>query len=61
MGKRATFLVSLVVVLFSIVNAPADLVAHWNFEGDFGDVVGGNDATAQGDTDIILDPERGRR
>ena len=60
MGKRATFLVSLVVVLFSGINASADLVAHWNFEGDFGDVVGGNDATAQGDTDIVLDPERGR-
>jgi hypothetical protein len=40
MCKRTTFLVSLVVVSCWVVNAPADLVARWDFEGDFGDALG---------------------
>ena len=60
MYKRTTFLISLVVVLCWVVNAPADLVAHWDFEGGFSDAFGNNDGTPQGDTAIVLDPERSR-
>ncbi|MFC1636972.1 LamG-like jellyroll fold domain-containing protein [Planctomycetota bacterium] len=60
MCKRSTFLFSLVLVLYWIVSAPANLVGHWEFEGDFRDAVGNNDATAYGDTVIVPDPERGR-
>ena len=38
----------------------ADMVAYWNFEGDFGDAIGDNDATPIGDTAVFLDPDRGR-
>jgi hypothetical protein len=60
MFNKSTFLVSFVFMLCSVVNAPADLVAHWDFEGDFSDAFGNNDGTPQGDTAIVLDPERGR-
>jgi len=60
MCKRSTFLVALVLVLYSVVNTTGNLVGRWEFEGDFGDVVGNNNATPNGDTAIVVDPERGR-
>ncbi len=61
MYKRSTFLLSLVLVLYSAANAQANLVGHWQFEGNFNDSSGnGNDAMAQGDAAIVNDPERGQ-
>ncbi len=60
MPKRMTFLVSLAIVLCFVGNVPGDLVAHWDFEGDLSDDVNNNNATAQGDAGIVLDPDRGR-
>jgi len=61
MYKRSTFLISLVLVLYSAINAQANLVGHWQFEDNFNDSSGnGNDATAHGDAAIVNDPERGQ-
>jgi hypothetical protein len=60
MFNKSAFWVSFVFMLCLVVNAPADLVTRWDFEGDFGDAVGNNNATPQGDTAIIVDPDRGR-
>ena len=61
MYRRSTFLLSLVLVLYLAVNAQANLVGNWQFEGNFNDSSGnGNDATAHGDTAIVNDPERGQ-
>jgi len=61
MHRRSTFLISLVLVLYLAVNAHANLVGHWQFEGNFNGSSGnGNDATAHGDAAIVNDPERGQ-
>ncbi len=60
MYKRTFLIFSFVLVLCLASVSSADLVAYWDFEGDFLDAIGGNDAVPQGDTAIILDPERGR-
>ena len=54
----ATILFILVLCLARV--GSADMVAYWNFEGDFRDAIGGNDATPIGDTAVFLDPDRGR-
>jgi hypothetical protein len=61
MYRISTFLLSLVLVLYLAANAQANLVGHWQFEGNFNDSSGnGNDATAHGDAAIVNDPERGQ-
>ena len=59
MFGRMFFTFSIILVLVMAGISSADLVAYWDFEGDFSDTFGGNDATAQGDTAIVLDPDRG--
>jgi len=60
MYKRSTFLITFLLVLYLVVNTQADLVGHWQFEGNFNDLSGyGNDAAVQGDAAIESDPERG--
>jgi hypothetical protein len=53
-------IISLILVLGLTRVSSADLVAYWDFEGGFADAWGSNDATPHGETDIVLDPERGR-
>jgi len=60
MSKKLICLVSFVLVLGIARVSSADLVAYWDFEGGFADAWGSNDATPYGETDIVLDPERGR-
>jgi len=60
MYGRLICLISFVLVLGLASVGLADLVAYWDFEGDFTDAVGGNDATPQGDTTIVYDLERGQ-
>ncbi len=60
MFRRMIFTFSLILLLGLASVSSADLVAYWDFEGDFGDTVGNNDAASHGDTDIVLDPERSR-
>jgi len=61
MNRKLICLVSLVLVLYSTINAQANLVGHWQFDGNFNDSSGnGNDATAHGDAAIVNDPERGQ-
>ena len=38
----------------------ANLIAHYAFEGDYSDAVGGHDGTAMGNTQITSDPVRGQ-
>jgi hypothetical protein len=59
MYKRTISIFSLILVFCLAGVSSADLLAYWDFEGDFLDAVGGNDATAQGDAAIIIDPDRG--
>jgi len=59
MCRKTIVLFSFILVLGMAGVSLADLVAYWDFEGDFSDAIGGNDATPQGDTAIIPDPERG--
>jgi hypothetical protein len=59
MCERTISTLSLILVLSLAGISSADLVAYWDFEGDFNDAIGGNDATPQGNTAIIPDPERG--
>jgi hypothetical protein len=59
MYKRIISIFSLILVLCLAGVSSADLVAYWDFEGDFLDAVGGNDATAQGDAAIVIDSDRG--
>ena len=54
----ATILFILVLCLARV--GSGDMVAYWNFEGDFGDAIAGNDATPIGETAVFLDPDRGR-
>jgi hypothetical protein len=61
MCRRPIFLISFVWLLCSITNAPANLVGHWPFEGNFNDSSGnGNDATARGNAAIVNDTQRGQ-
>ena len=60
MPKKIFFLVSVTFLLTIAGAGSADMVAYWDFEGDFGDAIGGNDATPIGDTAIFLDLDRGR-
>jgi hypothetical protein len=60
MYTRRLSIFSLILVLGLAGVSPADLVAYWDFEGDFLDAIGGNDAVPRGDAAIVLDPERGR-
>jgi len=53
-------IISLILVLGLARVSSADLVAYWDFEGGFADAWGSNDATPYGETDIVLDPEKGR-
>jgi hypothetical protein len=65
MRKNTQCLVSLLFV-FALLAGTANgdlqsgLVAHWEFEGDFTDSVGLNDATPKGDAKIVTDAERGQ-
>jgi hypothetical protein len=60
MYRSLAFLVSFILLLYLAMNAQANLVGHWQFEGNLNDLSGnGNDATAQGDAAIENDPERG--
>jgi hypothetical protein len=59
MYKRTISIFSLILVFCLAGVSSADLVAYWDFEGDFLDAVGGNDATPQGDAAIVVDPDRG--
>jgi len=56
---RTISIFSIILVLTLTGISSADLVAHWDFEGDFTDTYGGNVATPQGDTAIVVDPDRG--
>jgi len=60
MRNRSISLLSLVILLGLAGVGSADMVARWDFEGDFGDGVGNNDAVPHGDAAIVLDPERSR-
>ena len=60
MSKKLIYLISFVLVLGLARVSSADLVAYWDFEGGFADAWGSNEATPHGETDIVLDPERGR-
>jgi len=60
MYKRTLAIFSFILVLGLAGVSSADLVAYWDFEGDFLDAIGGNDAVPRGDATIVLDPERGR-
>ncbi|MFB0555278.1 MAG: LamG-like jellyroll fold domain-containing protein [Phycisphaerae bacterium] len=60
MYRSLTFLISFILLLYLAMNAQANLVGHWQFEGNLNDLSGnGNDTTAQGDAAIENDPERG--
>jgi hypothetical protein len=59
MCRRAISIFSIILVLSLAGTGSADLVAHWDFEGDFTDTFGGNVATPQGNTAIVVDPDRG--
>jgi hypothetical protein len=50
---------SIILVLALADISSADLVASWDFEGEFLDAIGGNDAVPNGNTAVVLDPERG--
>ena len=60
MSKKLIYFVSFVLVLGIARVSSADLVAYWDFEGGFDDAWSSNDAEPHGETDIVLDPERGR-
>ena len=61
MCKKLIYLVSLILVVYSAVNAQANLVGHWQFDGNFNDSSGNsNDAMAHGDAAVVNDPERGQ-
>jgi hypothetical protein len=59
MCKKLVFLYSFILLLGLTSISSANLVAYWDFEGDFTDAVNKNDATPQGNAAIVLDPERG--
>ena len=60
MCRQLILTICFILVLCLAGVGSADMVAYWDFEGDFGDAVGGNDATPVGDTAVVLDPDRGR-
>lgn len=60
MCRRTVLIFSIILVLGLAGISLADLVAYWDFEDGFADAWGSNDATAQGNTAIVFDPERGR-
>ena len=60
MYKRVIATTIFILVLSLARVGSADMVAYWDFEGDFGDAIGGNDATPFGDTAVFVDPDRGR-
>jgi hypothetical protein len=65
MWKNAQGFVSLLFVFALLAGTTqgdlqTGLVAHWEFEGDFTDSAGGNDATPKGDAKIVTDAERGQ-
>ncbi|UCF14460.1 MAG: hypothetical protein JSW59_13685 [Phycisphaerales bacterium] len=60
MCRKLVLTICLILVLCLAGVGSAEMVAYWDFEGDFSDSVGGNDATPIGDTAIFLDPDRGR-
>jgi hypothetical protein len=60
MCRKPGLKICFVLVLCLAGLGSADMVAYWDFEGDFSDSVGGNDAAAIGDTSVVIDPDRGR-
>lgn len=59
--RKLTLLTSVALVFCLTSSALAELVAHWQFEGDFTDATGnGHDGTAYGDPAIVDDPIRGQ-
>jgi hypothetical protein len=60
MCGRTISIFSIILVLALAGISSADLVASWDFESEFLDAIGGNDAVPNGNTAVVIDPERGR-
>jgi len=60
MCGRTISIFSIILLLVPAGTSSANLVANWSFEGGFLDTVGGNDAVPNGDTAVVIDPERDR-
>jgi hypothetical protein len=58
MCRKLIYLVSSILVLSLASNALADLVGHWEFEGDFKDSSAGHDGDPRGNATIVYDVTR---
>jgi len=59
MCRKLLFLISLALVPGLVNSAPAALVAHYEFDGDYTDSAGSNHGTKAGDAQIVYDANRG--